>query len=127
MKYFQPIAIWTIAAVLAVQFYVAQIRPELILDQEEENYLRIATECHQAIGEREQIHRMRGKISPESFKGLLRSSDVFMMNCYKRDELRLSLLVDGISRSELDLLELRAKKQSNSPLSYFINGAGSSR
>jgi hypothetical protein len=123
----QSISICLIAAVLVGQLYISELHPKLSLYFSNGNYSDAAIQCHQAIAEgKEANYFIRNQTAEISF-ALKRATEVAMMDCYRRDELRLELLSHGVSPHELDLIELRAKNRALLSLSYFVDGLGGSR
>ena len=124
MTHLQSIAIFVIAGILCAQFYFEQLHPRILVTQYEVRYYELAKQCHEAASEREKWRDSRELLDTETLGRLYRSSTVAMMDCYGRDHLRLDLLSSGVREFDLDLIDLRARKDSEASIAYFVSGLG---
>jgi hypothetical protein len=127
LKKLQLTALLTIAMVLLAQFYLWQLHPRLVLHQKNDQFFEFAKECHQAVSERDKILRLRRSFSKKVHDALMKTSEVSLINCHRKDELRLVLLNNRVSQHQLDLIELRAKNASASSLMHFVGGTEASQ
>ena len=125
MTHLQSIAICVIAVILAAHFYIEQLHPHVLVAQNEHNYYELAKRCHEAASEMERWRDSQKHLDPETRGDLHRASTVAMMDCYDRDHIRLDLLSKGVRKFDLDLIDLRARKDSATSIPYFVKGLGS--
>ncbi len=124
MMQLRTIAICVIAVILVAHFYVEHIHPRILVTQNEHRYYELARQCHEAASEMERWRDQQEQLDPETLGDLHRVSTVAMMDCYSRDHLRLDLLSKGVREVDLNLIDLRARKDSTVSIPYFVKVLG---
>ena len=120
----RTIAICVIAVIFVAHFYVEHIHPRILVTQNEHQYYELAKRCHEAASELERWRNQQEQLDSETLGDLHRGSTTAMMDCYSRDHLRLDLLSKGVREVDLNLIDLRARKDSAVSIPYFVKGLG---
>ena len=119
----QTIALYLIAVVLMADFAFDHVQPHIALAFKSQEYLDAARMCHEARANEQQMRH----IAVDQRTLILRdkSALVGLMDCYEKERLRKSLLAWGASESDLNLIDLTARSQSETSLRYLVDGVKS--
>ena len=119
----QTIPLYLIAVVLMADFAFDHVQPHIALALKNQEYLDAARTCHEARANEQRMKDIA--LDPRTLMLREKSAAVGLMDCYEKERLRRSLLAWGASESDLHLIDLIARSQSETSLEYFVDGVKS--
>lgn len=114
------IALYSIVILLMADFTLDHVQPAVMLALKEQEYLDAAHTCHEARSNGQQLRDAADQYDPETLFAVSQSATVGLMDCYKMEYLRRSLLAWGVNEHDLNWLDLIAGNKSNVSLPYFV-------
>jgi hypothetical protein len=119
MKKAQVIALWVIAALLLGNFSLNHVKPFAVLSLNAQTYMNAARRCHEAAANRRQVQDNIENYDETMRRALNQSASVAMMDCFAKRRLGEYLLASGVTRHDLNEIELDALNATGADVSYF--------